>query len=222
MKKIVAAIALVALAAVAYAQIANVSSDWSSGNLRFKDASGNVIVTFDGTNRKLSFPSGSTLELASGAVVSRAEQALYIVGAKAGATAGWTVAAAANRGGVQLPASQTNATLVIPITGLKVGDQITGFSLVGQVESAGNTATITADLRKLTAAAADLSDASVGAMAAPASLTADAILSSSNASKTGLSETVGADESFYVLVTGTTAASTDVDLQGVLVSITRQ
>lgn len=35
---------------------------WSSGNMQVTDATGNVIATFDGANRKLSIPSGSTLE----------------------------------------------------------------------------------------------------------------------------------------------------------------
>ena len=148
------------------------------------------------------------------------QRVIGIAGAKIGATAGWAVAAASNISLSTLPASQTSSTLIIPITyALKVGSRITGFSLIGQVESAGNTATITADLRKQTAAAADVSDASVGAMAAPASFTADGILSATNASKTGLTETVGANETFYVLITGTTAASTDIAIQGIVLNL---
>ena len=143
-----------------------------------------------------------------------------ITGAKAGATAGWVVNAGANVSLSTLPASQTNSTLVIPVScALRVGSRITGFSLIGQVESAGNTATITADLRKLTAAAADVADASVGAMSGVASFTADGILSAANASKTGLTEVVGADETFYILITGTTAAATDIALQGVVINL---
>lgn len=139
--------------------------------------------------------------------------------AKVGGTAGWVVAAAANTGLVTCPASQTGSTLVVPIVGLKVGMTITGFHLVGQIESAGNTATVDADLRKHTAAAADVTDASVGAIT-QVSVTADATLSSTNSAKTGLSEVVGADESFYVLITATTAAATDIALQGVVLTVT--
>jgi hypothetical protein len=46
-----------------------VKTDWTDGNLNFKDDSGNIIATWDGTNRKLTFPSGSELELASGAAI---------------------------------------------------------------------------------------------------------------------------------------------------------
>ena len=42
--------------------VTNVSSNWVSGNLVFYDKDGNIIVTYDGTNRKLTLPSGSTLE----------------------------------------------------------------------------------------------------------------------------------------------------------------
>lgn len=136
--------------------------------------------------------------------------------AKVGGTAGFVVAAAANVALVTCPASQTAAKLVVPVPAMKVGSTITGFHLVGQIESAGGTVTVDADLRKHTAAAADVSDASVGAIA-QLSVTADAIMSASNTRKADLAEVVAADETFYVLVTVTTAGSTDVALQGVAI-----
>ncbi len=42
--------------------VCNVQSQWVDGNLVFYDKDGNIIVTYDGTNRKLTLPSGSTLE----------------------------------------------------------------------------------------------------------------------------------------------------------------
>ena len=73
----------------------------------------------------------------------------------------------------------------------------------------------------MTAAAADVSDATVDTTGA-VSFTADAIMSSSNVAKTlSAAETVGADESFYFLVSGTTASSTDIALQGIAVNVTR-
>lgn len=140
---------------------------------------------------------------------------------KVGATAGWVVGDAANTFLATLPASQTLSTLVVPINGLQVGDIITGFYGVGQIESAGNAASISIELRKMTAAAADVSDASVDAMDAALSVTADTIISSANAASPTLAETVGADESFYFLVTATTAASTDIALQALTLNITR-
>ena len=50
--------------------VANIKSEWISGNLVFKDKSGNIIAIWDGTNRKLSFPSGSEIELSSGAILN--------------------------------------------------------------------------------------------------------------------------------------------------------
>lgn len=52
------------------------------------------------------------------------------------------------------------------------------------------------------------------------SVTADTILSSANAGKTGLTEVVGSDETFYILITATTAGSTDIALQGAVITIT--
>lgn len=135
---------------------------------------------------------------------------------KVGATAGWTVNAGANLYEATLAAAQTNSTLVVPIIGLKIGWTITAFKVVAQIESAGNIATLDADLRKLTNAAGDPVDASVGTIT-QVSVTADTAVAQA---KTGLSEVVAADEWFYVLITGTTAAATDVRYLGITVTVT--
>jgi hypothetical protein len=140
---------------------------------------------------------------------------------KVGGTAGFVTRAASNIDLVTLPASQSASKFVIPVTGLKVGDVITGFSLAGQIESAGGAVTLDAELRKMTAAAADVADASVGSMTQIA-VTADTAITDANSTKTGLSEIVGEDESFYLLITGTTAASTDVCLQSAKIILTEQ
>lgn len=57
------AVATLLVASLAYATVTLVKADWSSGNLRYLDSSGNVIFTVDGTNRKLEVPSGSTLDI---------------------------------------------------------------------------------------------------------------------------------------------------------------
>lgn len=160
--------------------------------------------------------------MASGVALTRpAQKRLITDGAKIGATAGWAVAAADNKNSLaRCPASQTASTIVVPLSYLKVGDIITAFHLAGQIESAGNTVTLDAELRKQTVAAGDLVDASVASMT-QVSVTADTALSSSNTAKTlGTAETVGADESFYLLITATTAASTDIDLSAVAVTLT--
>ncbi len=138
--------------------------------------------------------------------------------AKAGATAGWVVAAANNTSLATCPASITSGTLVVPAMGLRVGECITGFYAVGQIESAGNTATLNISLRKMTAAAADVSDALVASITA-LSVTADTIISASNARATDFVEEIGADESFYFLVTATTGVATDFALQALVLEV---
>lgn len=180
-----------------------------------RDASGADV--FGVTDGGVTFPGNVNV---NGSVIRTSQKKLFVQGAKVGATSGWVVNAATNVGRMATcPASQTASTLVVPINGLKVGDTITGFHLIGQIESAGGTVTVNADLRKLTSAAADLVDASVGTMT-QLSVTADTIMSSSNTTKGSLTEVIGADETFYILITVTTAASTDIDLQGVAIIVT--
>lgn len=138
--------------------------------------------------------------------------------AKVGATSGWVVGAASNICLATLPASQTSSTLVVPLRGLKLGDVIRGFHLIGQVESVGGTVTIACNLRKHTAAAADVVDASVASMAS-LSVTAQTTLSRFNTSSPDFPCVVGGGETYYFLITGTTAASTDIALQGLAVFI---
>lgn len=139
--------------------------------------------------------------------------------AKAGTTAGFVVAVGDNKALVTCPANSTASTLVVPIPRLKVGDIITSFYLDGQIESAGGTVTVDADLRVMTAAAADVTDASVGSIT-QLSVIADTVMSSANTAKSSLSQTVAAGESYYVLITATTGAATDIALQNVAVVIT--
>lgn len=40
----------------------NVKSEWVGGNLVFYDKSGNIILTFDGTNRRLTVPEASIID----------------------------------------------------------------------------------------------------------------------------------------------------------------
>ena len=144
--------------------------------------------------------------------------------AKVGATAGWVITAGTNISHATLPASQTGSTLVVPITGLNVGDVVTAVSAVGQVESAGGNVTCTMSVRKLSAAAvADLTDAEIGTDNV-GTLTADTLLTDANGNlrASGLNETMGADEQLYALFTATTAAATDIDLSHLVVTVTKK
>ena len=138
--------------------------------------------------------------------------------AKVGATAGWVVNPANNLGIMAtLPAGETDATMVSRLDNLHIGDVITGFYPIGQVESAGNTASLTIELRKMTAAAADITDAMV-ATTGEVSFDADAVLGRITMPCENINATVKDGETYYFLVTGTTAASTDIAVQGIVVA----
>lgn len=154
----------------------------------------------------------------------------FFTQAKAGATSGWTVNAAADLFKSTLAASQTASTLVIPIQALRTGDTIVGYQVVGNATSAGNTATVDADLRYLTGAAANPTDASLGTTITTVTATANTLLVGTSGSQgtvtpaaaaggavLATAHTILPGETFYALVTGTTAASTTETVQGVQV-----
>lgn len=151
------------------------------------------------------------------AIHSRTGQEYQITGTpKVGGTAGWVVAGATNLAEATLPASQTGAKLICPIRGLKVGWIITALKLEMQIESAGGTVTVDCDIRTLTNVAADPTDASVATFT-QLSVTADTKV---EMTKTGLSLTIAADVWPYLVITATTAASTDIRLLGGTVTVT--
>lgn len=176
--------------------------------------SGGFITALSGST--ITVQSGATLDL-KGNFTRASQQRIFNTGAKVGTTAGWVVNAGDDIGlAATCPASQTAATLVIPVPGLKVGDKITAFSIVGQIESVGNAVTIDAALHKHTAVAADVSDTIVGSIAT-VNETSQATV---GAEKTGLSTTILQSETYFVLITATTTALTDIALQGVTVTVT--
>lgn len=137
--------------------------------------------------------------------------------AKVGATAGWSVGGGAvNTGKIAtLPAGQAGSTLVIPIAGLMIGDIITALTVNGSIQSGGNAATLTWDLRKLTLAAAGATDASVIALAAPVNVVANTIVNVANATRAAINYTVTASESLYLLITSTTGAACTQDIESI-------
>ena len=182
--------------------------------------SGNTLVIASGGT--FTADSGATFTLAPGSTVSIARTSYKMVAnlsnAKVGTTAGWVVNAGDNVHLTTLPASQTGSTLVIPVMGLHVGETITGFGLIGQIESAGGAVTVDADLRSQTAAAADVTDASIGTVT-QISVTADTAINATQ-DKSGLTEVTTNAKSYYIKVTSTTAAATDVALAGYSITVT--
>lgn len=136
-----------------------------------------------------------------------------------GSGAGWVIDGDNALPLATLPAAQTAEVLLMPIPGLHVNDVVTSVAVVGQIESAGGIASGTLDVRKVTAAAADVTDASLGTDTF--SVTADAIMSVANVGVTGLTEVIAADEMLYVTLTATTAAATDIAVMGLSVTVLR-
>lgn len=146
------------------------------------------------------------VSLGANGIVRTGREILVGSNPKVGASAGWVVNAASDVFEATMAASQTGGTLIVPLRGLTAGDTITGFRVVAQVESAGGTVTIDADLRAETNVAADPTDASIGAIT-QVSVTADTAVS---ATKAGLTEVVSVTKNYYIKITATTAGSTDV------------
>lgn len=127
--------------------------------------------------------------------------------AKAGATAGWVVGAGNDLGTLAtLPKAITDGTLVVRVPKLTVGDRIVGAYLVGSLQgSTGNATAVLLDLRSLTAASSGATDASVAVMGSALSVETDTVLGKTNTPVGVVSHTVAEGESFYALVTATTA-----------------
>lgn len=138
--------------------------------------------------------------------------------ALAGATAGWVVTGA-NDGLARLPASQTASTLVVPLKGLHIGDIVQAVQAIGQVESAGANVTLVMSVRKATAAVADFTDAELDTDNV-GTLTADTLIADAGEvlEVVALAETLAEEEMLYVLLTGTTAALTDIAISGFIVT----
>lgn len=169
----------------------------------------------------VAFTSGTAVATILDAIPARAiRRVIQAAGlAKVGGTAGWASAPADNLSLCTLPASQTGSKLILPIPQIKEGDVIYAFHGVGQIESAGATATLDMDLRKQTAAAADVTDASLGTIT-QLSVASDAIIGPLNSRKVLVNPEVATiDANYYIVFTGTTAALTDIALMGAVITV---
>lgn len=151
-------------------------------------------------------------------IIRTSQKYIIAAGAKVGGTSGGVVDAANDKGSLMtVAASQTAATMVIKIPYLKVGWTITGIGIVGQLESATNVVTVDCILRAQTAVASDNTDAAIGSGITQVSKTADYLIDDE---ETGLTEVVVDTKGYYILVTVTTGASTDVDILNVSYTVT--
>lgn len=132
-------------------------------------------------------------------------------------SAGFSVDATNSTSLVTLPASKTDAKLVFHVPNIPVGAIIKSFNLVGQAESAGNNVSMDASLAVATSVSTDVSEA-VEASITRLALTDDAVLGAANTEKVlSAPRVVNEDENVFILLTATTAASTDIALQGFVI-----
>jgi hypothetical protein len=187
-------------------------SNWGSTAATFPDG-----ITVSGTSALSGATNLSGTTTFTGSVVRASVVKQISSRAKVGASAGWAIPTTTDNCILAtMAASQTAGTLVLTIPELIIGHTITGFTINAQVESAGNIVTIDGDLRAITNVAADVSDASIATMT-QVSVTADTAVSQA---KTGIAEVVTAGKSYYILVTGTTNANTDIVLLNPTITVT--
>ena len=116
-----------------------------------------------------------------------------------------------------LAQNATADTYVCCIPHLKEGDIITAIGIVGQIESAGNTVTIDYELKEVTPIATGCTTASIQA-GTQISKTADYLVNETTAVATP--HTVDCSKALFFLITCTTAATTDIELLHLRLTIT--
>lgn len=132
-----------------------------------------------------------------------------------GTTAGFV---GKNAGFAYAVTNTASQTAIFPITGLKDGDVINAFRLIGSVgATTGATTTVDADLRVNTGAADVPTDASIGAITQVSKVANYAL----NETKSGLTTVVATNKMYYVLVTVSTAnnAASDASIMGIEVDV---
>lgn len=162
--------------------------------------------------------SGSRLDQQAGAAVERTSiERLVGNRAKVGTTAGFVVGAANNLPYMAtMPAGVTAGTLVVPLDCLKVGDIITGFTVIAQLSSAGEAVTLDAALRSVRNGLPAPTDDAIASLTQISSIEDTAVESA----KSGLGTVVDGEYTYYILLTGTTGASTTITLLGLSVTVT--
>ena len=224
--------------------VANASTEVSGTSLKDDDGIIQLEVTEDGVNAPNGLTkAGVTVSTLSGSetltgktltspvintpVMTRTGRQVAIAhGAAVGQTAGWlpgqTTTGPINETRLAaLPASKSFSTLVVPLE-LKVGDILTGINLLGRAISAGATASLDLEVTKLTPGAGGMTETSLGTLSSQ-NYVANTVLSASNTQLTlGSPETIAAGSTYYLFLTGTTAALTGIDLLAVVAQMTEK
>lgn len=142
-------------------------------------------------------------------------------GGKVGATSGWSLSGSDIGSIGNLPSDHTGSTLVIPLSGLRIGDVVSGFYLIGQMSSDAGTGTIDATLKLASMLSDEVTTSSLGSMTQLTTNATDIKLSSSNASKSlSANHTLATDEELFLIVTGTTQSNNQINLEGIGLNIT--
>ncbi len=108
--------------------------------------------------------------------------------------------------------------IMIPVVGLKVGDTITAFNLLGVLRSSGDAVTINTAEMKLFSPS---TGASLGSLAVPIVATSTTEIKSNNSTVTlGSPYVVNGTESIGVIINATAVGTADFELIGIQVAIT--
>jgi len=119
---------------------------------------------------------------------------------------------------VTLAQNATADTWVIPLTGLHEGDTLQSIGISGQIESGGNAVTVDYELHKTTAVATGCTSVKIQSGTQIAK-SADYLMADSTT--ISVPPTVTAGESYFMLITCTTNAACDVELQYVTLTLTQ-
>ena len=154
------------------------------------------------------------LKISDGGSLTRLNQMFHVTAkcGHIGATAGWLTNG--DTGAVQLPASQTDSTFIIPLGFLKEGWVMDHWRLDGQMDSAGNDVTLIASLRKMISLTGVVNDTEVDSILVPTKSADYKIVEDS----TFAPELIG-EGFYYVRISALTNANTNVDFMGVRIRV---
>ncbi|HEY2851142.1 MAG TPA: hypothetical protein VGI97_14785 [Gemmatimonadaceae bacterium] len=144
-------------------------------------------------------------------------------GAKVGATAGWIVVHADDVSKIAtLPKNCTAATLIVPLFGFKRGDRLVGAHLLGSLQAGNNNNTnVTLDIRMMTSGANGAANSSLLGTGANLTVAANTALGQSNTKTYGFDHASAAGETYYAVITATTANDNNctAEIEGVALQI---
>lgn len=183
-----------------------VKSDWNAGNLRMLDKDNAVIATWDGTNRRLSFPSGSNLEVIGTFTLSGVGAITAAQNITASSATAFTVAKAGTDYALQVDTATASA-----VTGLKITSAASSGGLALALIGGAAAENLTIDAKG--SGTITIGGVSTGAVSIPRALAISGALTGVTTlatSSTINSQTVSSAANF----TGTMAVATSLNVGG--------